>query len=60
MIRRACICTVTYTYKSVDYTAQEVKNNVVCGSPKQFLHGVEFLDILEQSEHIFCSSKYNF
>ena len=46
MIRRAFICTVTHTYKSVDYTSQEVKNNVVCGSPKQFLHGVEFFDIL--------------
>ena len=48
MIRRAFICTVTHTYKSVDYTSQEVKNNVVCGSPKQFLPGVEFFDILEK------------
>ena len=48
MIRRAYICTVTYTYQSVDYTSQEVTKNDVCGSPKQFLHGIEFFDILEK------------
>ena len=48
MIRRAYIWAVTYIYKSFDYTSQEIIKNVVCGSPKQFLHGVEFFDILEK------------
>ena len=48
MIRRAYICTVTYTYKSVDYTSQKITKNVVCGSPKQFLHSVEFFDIFKK------------